>query len=67
VREEARRLAASVGPGDRTKLDEYLDSVREIEQRIQGAESGGQNEIALPERPTGIPTSFESTRNSCSI
>ena len=59
VREEARRLAASVGPGDRAKLDEYLDSVREIEQRIQGAESGDQHEIALPERPTGIPVSFE--------
>ncbi|MEO8467236.1 MAG: DUF1552 domain-containing protein [Gammaproteobacteria bacterium] len=59
VREEARRLAASVGPGDRAKLDEYLDSVREIEQRIQGAESGGQHNVALPERPTGIPTSFD--------
>jgi hypothetical protein len=59
VREEARRLAASVGPGDRTKLDEYLDSVREIEQRIQGAESGDQHEVALPERPTGIPASFD--------
>jgi hypothetical protein len=59
VREEARRLAASVGPGDRTKLDEYLDSVREIEQRIQGAESGDPLEVALPERPTGIPASFD--------
>jgi hypothetical protein len=59
VREEARRLAASVGPGDRAKLDEYLDSVREIEQRIQGAESGDQHEVALPERPTGIPASFD--------
>jgi hypothetical protein len=59
VREEARHLAASVGPGDRTKLDEYLDSVREIEQRIQGAESGDQHEVALPERPTGIPASFD--------
>jgi hypothetical protein len=59
VREEARRLAASVGPGDRAKLDEYLDSVREIEQRIQSAEAGDQHEVALPERPTGIPVSFE--------
>jgi len=59
VREEARRLAASVGPGDRTKLDEYLGSVREIEQRIAGAEAGGEHEVALPERPTGIPASFD--------
>jgi hypothetical protein len=59
VREEARRLAASVGPGDRAKLDEYLDSVREIEQRIQGAEAADHHDISLPERPTGIPTSFD--------
>ena len=59
VREEARRLVSSVGAGDRTKLDEYLDSVREVEQRIQSAESSGQHDVALPDRPTGIPASFE--------
>ena len=59
VREEARRLASSVGAGDRTKLDEYLDSVREVEQRIQSAESSGRHDVALPDRPTGIPSSFE--------
>src|SRR5204862_157000 len=59
VREEARRLASSVGAGDRTKLDEYLDAVREVEQRIQSAESSGRHDVALPDRPTGIPASFE--------
>ena len=33
VAQEAR-LAETLGPADRTKLNEYLDSVREIEQRI---------------------------------
>jgi hypothetical protein len=59
VREEARRLASNVGAGDKTKLDEYLDSVREIEQRIQGAEASEHEDVALPDRPTGIPASFE--------
>jgi hypothetical protein len=59
VREEAARLAASVGHGDRTKLGEYLDSVREIEQRIQSAESQGHHDIDLPDRPTSIPASFD--------
>jgi hypothetical protein len=59
VREEARRVAASVGPGDRAKLDEYLDSVREIEQRIRGAESSDNQDVALPDRPTSIPASFD--------
>jgi hypothetical protein len=59
VREEARRLASNVGAGDKAKLDEYLDSVREIEQRIQGAEASEHEDVALPDRPTGIPVSFE--------
>ena len=59
VRDEARRLASSVGSGDKTKLDEYLDSVREIEQRIQGAEASEHEDVVLPDRPTGIPASFE--------
>jgi hypothetical protein len=59
VRGEASRLAASVGHGDRTKLGEYLDSVREIEQRIGAAETGGHGDVQLPERPLGIPDSFD--------
>jgi len=58
VREEASRVASSLGRGDRAKLGEYLDSVREVEQRIQHAESGPVD-IALPERPTDIPSTFD--------
>jgi hypothetical protein len=32
---QAKRLGAKVGAGDRTKLDEYFTSVREMEQRLQ--------------------------------
>ena len=55
VAEEAASLAASLGHKDRSKLGEYLDSVREIEKRIQGAESEGARNIDLPERPIDIP------------
>ncbi len=58
VREEARRVASSLGAGDKTKLAEYLDSVREVEQRIQNAESQPVD-IDLPERPTDVPESFD--------
>jgi uncharacterized protein DUF1552 len=58
VREEASRVAASLGRGDRAKLSEYLDSVREVEQRIQHAESQPVD-LALPDRPTDIPSSFD--------
>ena len=59
VRAEAAQLARSLGAGDHRKLDEYLDSVREIERRIQSAEARGAQSIALPERPTSIPETYE--------
>jgi hypothetical protein len=58
VMEEASGLAASLGNSDRSKLGEYLDSVRDIEQRIQGSETHAQS-LELPDRPVGIPASFE--------
>jgi hypothetical protein len=58
VREEANRVASSLGRGDRNKLTEYLDSVREVEQRIDNAEAQPVD-VELPERPTDIPESFD--------
>ncbi len=59
VLEETGRLASTLGPGDGRKLAEYLDSVREIEQRIQNAESRGAQSVELPDRPTDIPDSWD--------
>ncbi len=58
VREEANRVANSLGVGDKAKLGEYLESVREVEQRIQHSEAQ-PTRIDLPERPTDIPDSFD--------
>ena len=59
VMREVGRISTSLGPGDRTKLDEYLDSVREIELRIKNPESQSAQAIELTERPTDIPDSFD--------
>jgi len=59
VTEEVGDFARTLGQSDHTKLNEYLDSVREIEQRIQNTEARGVQSIALPERPIDIPDSFE--------
>ena len=58
VLEKVDRLQGGLGRRDRAKLDEYLQSVREIERRIQNAESQGR---ALPvvESPAGIPVSYD--------
>src|SRR5581483_10159475 len=56
---EVNRLAGTLGSGDKTKLSEYLDSVREIEQRIQNTENHAEQSIELPERPVDIPDTFD--------
>ena len=58
VLDKARRLQGKLGQRDGEKLDEYLQSVREIERRIQNAEAQGR---ALPvvESPAGIPVSYD--------
>jgi hypothetical protein len=55
---DARQLQRGLGVNDRQKLDEYLTSVREIEQRIERAE---KMSVATPEYPTpsGIPRDYE--------
>jgi len=59
VTNEVSRLSGTLGAGDRTKLGEYLDSVREIEQRIQNTEARGAHSIELPDRPVDVPDSFD--------
>lgn len=61
VRADAARLGSGLGTGDKRKLGEYLDAVREIEVRIQKIEKQDPNAVALPtlERPGGIPPTFE--------
>lgn len=61
VRADAARLGMGLGTGDRRKLDEYLETVREIERRIQRAEQREPASVALPsiDRPAGIPPTFE--------
>ena len=55
VADDANRLRARLGSTDRRKVDEYFNSVREIEQRIVRAEH--QTRAALPEMtpPDGVP------------
>ncbi|MEE2635888.1 MAG: DUF1552 domain-containing protein [Acidobacteriota bacterium] len=60
VTQEALSLERTLGPTDRGKLAEYLDSVRDLEQRIGRAETRSeQAEIDLPDRPIDIPEDFE--------
>jgi hypothetical protein len=61
VTAEVARMRRDLGPTDRTRLNEYLEDIREIERRIEKIEahnaSGEQRE--LPGAPIGVPDSFE--------
>jgi hypothetical protein len=60
VTAKVARLQAKLGASDRNKLDEYLESVRDIERRIQKAEEQSDRDLPLMERPSGaIPATFE--------
>jgi hypothetical protein len=37
IRQEATRLRTTIGAGDRNRLDQYLDEIRELERRVQAA------------------------------
>ena len=59
VRRDIQRLQKELGSGDRTKVDQYLESVREVERRIQGAEEGAaENPMPDMDRPIGVPASY---------
>jgi hypothetical protein len=59
VTEDIARLQRKLGAGDRTKVSQYLDTVRELERRIQRAEQQTA-ESPLPdlERPAGVPAAY---------
>jgi hypothetical protein len=59
VGEELHRLQRTLGPADRAKVGQYLESVREVERRIAKAESDArENPLPDLDRPTGVPAAY---------
>jgi Protein of unknown function (DUF1552) len=55
---DTQKLESNLGNADRRKLDEYLTSVREIEQQVQRAEKDGVTIDPGMEKPFGVPQEF---------
>ena len=55
--QEIETLSGRLGGQDRAKLGEYLDAIRDVEQRIARTESTNVD-IDVPERPVGVPETF---------
>ena len=59
VLQKVRDLRTELGAGDNVKISEYLEAVRDVERRIQTAESQADRELPVVDSPSGIPVSFE--------
>src|SRR6266576_673675 len=59
VKDDIARLNRQLGPADREKVSHYLDSVREVERRIQKAQAGvADNPLPDLDRPVGAPAAY---------
>jgi hypothetical protein len=59
VTDDISRLKRELGASDRSKVTEYLDTVREVERRIQKAEQAtGDSRLPDLDRPVGVPASY---------
>ena len=59
VNEKLTSLRRQLGPADQGKIDEYTESVRDVERRIQKAEEQRDLEIPAIDQPQGVPPVFE--------
>jgi hypothetical protein len=58
VTDQMARLNAQLGARDRAKFGEYVDSIRDVERRIEKAEEQSGRELPLVDQPAGIPTDY---------
>jgi len=58
VRGEGARLQRQIGAADRSRVNDYLDSIREVESRVQKMATSGSAKMDLPNAPQGVPDDF---------
>jgi len=59
VTKEISQLQGSLGAADRHKLVEYLESIRDVERRIQVAEEQNDQNLPVVDHPVGIPATYD--------
>ncbi|MDB6046071.1 MAG: hypothetical protein JWM63_4622 [Gammaproteobacteria bacterium] len=63
VSEDAAALQRTLGVRDRAMLSDYLETVRELERRVQKTQAQDLSHLKLPNVPVGTPDSFDQTMN----
>jgi hypothetical protein len=59
INERAKALRNDLGPGDRARLEDYLDTVRELERRVTMAGSRNLDGVDVPNAPVGEFENFD--------
>jgi hypothetical protein len=59
VSERAKALSANLGPGDQARLSDYLETVREIERRVNMANARDLKGVKVPDAPRGELEDFD--------
>lgn len=59
VSDKLAGLRRDLGPGDQRRLEEYTESIRDVERRVQRAEEQRELELPLMDQPQGVPAVFE--------
>ncbi len=59
VNDRVKQLQAKLGPSDNRKVNDYLESLRDVERRIHKAEEQSSQQVPDVARPAGIPDDFE--------
>ena len=59
IADRTKALRGELGPADQRVMDNYLESVREIERRLEKARAGGLSNIKIPDAPVGELDNFD--------
>jgi hypothetical protein len=59
VSERLASLRAELGPGDRAKVEEYTEAVRDVERRVERASEQSGSKLPEIDQPQGAPPVFE--------
>ncbi len=63
VADDANALQRQLGARDRAMLGDYMETVRELERRVQKTQAHDLSHLKLPDVPVGIPENFDTQLN----
>ena len=58
VLDKTHKLSGSLGSDDRRRFDQYLQSIRDVELRMERAEASSGRELPVVEQPMSVPETF---------